>query len=89
MDEWWNSPDGRYRALQAAKEQGQREVFERCCKEMCRLCAEGNEATSVAGFAAWVHVVKGFIQPINCRAAAIHDLEVAAFPQFSKPGEGK
>jgi hypothetical protein len=48
-----------------------REVLEGCCKLVCKACAEGNEATSIAGMEGWVHIVKGFMQPFKCEASAI------------------
>lgn len=77
-----------YDAWMKGRADGQREVFERCCKTMCPECADDeyyDAATKLSYADGWWHIYKHGPGNIRCLATPMR----AAFPQFSKPGEGQ
>jgi hypothetical protein len=66
---------------------GQREVFERCCKAMCEWCREGKPITEpLYGRSSETWHRPFPEEPFDTQVARCHAEAIrAAFPQFSKP----
>jgi hypothetical protein len=78
-----DDPDRWVTWLAEFRADGEREVFERCCKIACIDCRKGKEATYISSYG-WTHGC----EDNRLRVCEAHDIR-AAFPEYARTEEQK